>query len=577
MMNLLSPARWGKRAAETKDPSPGKKRSKATNPSSDEPDALGRIFVAVRIRPLNARELSDEDGKQPEVAVFRAMDGNKVVETPRYQLPEGAAAPAWEADAVFGENDGNATVYSSAAQPVVRAVLRGVTAPSTGGQTSSGKTHVRRRYRPGRMSLALRDIFDAVRADEHTRRYDVRCSYMEIYNEEIRDLLSRDPDGNRSHIKLVNGHNGLTQVLNLEERVVESSEEVNDVVAAGLKRRQVGRTAMNHVSRSPVLRIKVASASHRGRSQRGPATVSTLYVVDPAGGERAAQNTSRRRRGGAAINQSLLTLRLCVQRLAKDAEDGAENRRTSYRDSKLTRILQPALAGPGRTAIVAAVTPAAGNAQETYSTLNFVGTAKSVKMDARVNVVNSGSGASHLTSEERKVLADLRANAAAEAIRRKELEEEHERAQEELSRVGAGLAEAEAKVTELTRATEDARRDKEDTDRRVRELERRAEEAERARDARLRSFWSLPDRSRIRKPATRRESRSSPRRSRRRVARRPPLWPPRRPRRRRAPRRRTPPQPRGSRRKSPNPRAATRRWPRLRPKPRLRGTRRRLR
>jgi len=103
MMNLLSPARWGKRAAETKDPSPGKKRSKATNPSSDEPDALGRIFVAVRIRPLNARELSDEDGKQPEVAVFRAMDGNKVVETPRYQLPEGAAAPAWEADAVFGE------------------------------------------------------------------------------------------------------------------------------------------------------------------------------------------------------------------------------------------------------------------------------------------------------------------------------------------------------------------------------------------------------------------------------------------------------------------------------------------
>ena len=490
MMNLLSPARWGKRAAETKDPSPSKKRSKATNPSSDEPDALGRIFVAVRIRPLNARELSDEDGKQPEVAVFRAMDGNKVVETPRYQLPEGAAAPAWEADAVFGECDGNATVYESAAQPVVRAVLRGVNGTVMAyGQTSSGKTHTMSGGDgdPGVMSLALRDIFDAVRADEHTRRYDVRCSYMEIYNEEIRDLLSRDPDGNRSHIKLVNGHNGLTQVLNLEERVVESSEEVNDVVAAGLKRRQVGRTAMNHVSSRShaVLRIKVASAPlMEGDPNARPATVSTLYVVDLAGSERAAQNTSKTtKKEGAAINQSLLTLRLCVQRLAKDAEDGAENAsHVPYRDSKLTRILQPALAGPGRTAIVAAVTPAAGNAQETYSTLNFVGTAKSVKMDAKVNVVNSGSGA-NLTSEERKVLADLRANAAAEAIRRKELEEEHERAQEELSRVGAGLAEAEARVTELTRATEDARRREEDTDRRVRELERRAEEAERARDA----------------------------------------------------------------------------------------------
>ena len=64
MMNLLSPARWGKRAADTKDPSPGKKRSKAANPgSSDDADALGRIFVAVRIRPLNARELSGDDGK----------------------------------------------------------------------------------------------------------------------------------------------------------------------------------------------------------------------------------------------------------------------------------------------------------------------------------------------------------------------------------------------------------------------------------------------------------------------------------------------------------------------------------
>ena len=488
MMNLLSPARWGKRAADAKDPSPGKKRSKAANPgSSDDADALGRIFVAVRIRPLNARELSGDDGKQPEVAVFRAIDGNKVVEQPRYQLPEGAAAPAWEADAVFGEGDGNANVYSAAAKPVVSAVLRGINGTVMAyGQTSSGKTHTMSGsdVDPGVMSLALRDIFDAVRADEHTRRYDVRCSYMEIYNEEIRDLLSRDPDGNRSHIKLVNGHNGLTQVLNLEERKVKSSEEVNDVVAAGLKRRQVGRTAMNHVSSRShaVLRIKVASAPLiEGDPNVRPATVSTLYVVDLAGSERAAQNTSKAtKKEGAAINQSLLTLRLCVQRLAKDAEDGTETH-VPYRDSKLTRILQPALAGPGRTAIVAAVTPAAGNAQETYSTLNFVGTAKSVKMDAKVNVVNAGSGA-NLTSEERKVLSDLRANAAAEAIRRKELEEEHERAQEELSRVGAGLAEAEAKVTELTRATEVARRREEDTDRRVRELEQRAEEAERARD-----------------------------------------------------------------------------------------------
>ena len=240
------------------------------------------------------------------------------------------------------------------------------------------------------------------------------------------------------------------------------------MVAAGLKRRQVGRTAEARPSRShAVLRIKVASAPLMEGDPNEARDGVTLAVVDMAA-ERAAQDVKTTKKEGAAINPSLLTLRRA------EAGEGCGGRRRgpcwALPRRRLTRILQPALAGPGRTAIVAAVTPAAGNAQETYSTLNFVGTAKSVKMDAKVNVVNSGSGA-NLTSEERKVLADLRANAAAEAIRRKELEEEHERAQEELSRVGAGLAEAEARVTELTRATEDARR-RGGHGRRVLELER---------------------------------------------------------------------------------------------------------
>ena len=412
---------------------------------ADNGDALGRIFVAVRIRPLNARE---REGSSAEHATprFSALDGTRVVETRPAREDDAfdaapTAAPAWEADAVFDRDDDNAAVYGRTAKSVVDAVLRGVNGTVMAyGQTSSGKTHTMSGTAtdPGVMTRAVEDIFAAVAAAGATRAFAVKASYMEIYNEEIRDLLAPDAPEERgafnntfsnerngvntsvtqsSHIKLVNGPRGLTQVIGLEERLVTDSAQIIDLVEEGTLKRSVGRTAMNATSSRShaVLRISVSSTPNPGHALSGPPRSSTLYVVDLAGSERADPNAARTKKlvqlkkEGSNINQSLLTLRLCVQRLAKASGEAAEPvGHVPYRDSKLTRILQPALAGPGRTAIVAAVTPASSHVNETYSTLNFVAVAKSVKMEARVNRTGAGSRTHDSRSEERRVGKECR-------------------------------------------------------------------------------------------------------------------------------------------------------------------------
>ena len=503
---------------------------------TDAGDALGRIFVAVRIRPLNARE---REGSSAEQATprFSALDGTRVVETRPARLREEdkgidaapTAAPAWEADAVFDADDDNAAVYARTAKSVVDAVLRGVNGTVMAyGQTSSGKTHTMSGTveDPGVMTRAVEDIFAAVAAAGESRAFEIKASYMEIYNEEIRDLLAPDAASEKAsfttaggggecnttntgtRVKLVNGPRGLTQVIGLEERLVVGSRQIIDLVEEGTRKRSVGRTAMNaSSSRShAVLRISVTSSPNPGHALTGPPLNSTLYVVDLAGSERADPNAARTKKQtqlkkeGSNINQSLLTLRLCVQRLAKayaagtahTSGDTGEPKRAEknepasvghvpYRDSKLTRILQPALAGPGRTAIVAAVTPASSHVNETYSTLNFVAVAKSVKLEARVN--RTGTLHSNAKAHDSEALKELQARVAAEAIRRESLEEEHERALEEMSNVGARLSAAESRADAATAAAEFAERAAASARDRAKAADARAEAAERERDA----------------------------------------------------------------------------------------------
>ena len=145
-----------------------------------------------------------------------------------------------------------------------------------------------------------------------------------------------------------------------------------------------------------------------------------------------------------------------MQRLATASANGVDSKHVPYRDSKLTRILQPALAGPGRTAIVAAVTPSAKHVNETYSTLNFVGVAKSVLISAKTNVVKGGLGANAAYDSE--ITKELRSQIATDNIVKKHMQEEMERALAELSEAGARIAAAEARADAAAAAAEFAER-----------------------------------------------------------------------------------------------------------------------
>jgi centromeric protein E len=351
------------------------------------------VRVAVRVRPLNERETA------------RAADSPlewRVGDSEIAQAVSGRPVPAntFSFDHVFDQTSTNADVFSSLAKPVVRAALDGYNATIFAyGQTSSGKTHsmLGSAEDPGVTRRSIQEVFELVR-ETADRQFLLRASYIEIYQEVIRDLLEPSHDNLKIHEDL----NRRVYVESREE-VVSSVEEVMRMISEGESVRAVGETNMNdRSSRSHTIftlliesrAVRPSDASDAGMdgsiaveaANDGIAVrASTLSLVDLAGSERATLTGAEgvRLKEGSHINKSLLTLGNVINKLSS-AEPGA-TAHIPYRDSKLTRILQPALGGNARTAILCAVTPAIVHMEETLSTLKFASRAKKVKNRTQCN------------------------------------------------------------------------------------------------------------------------------------------------------------------------------------------------
>jgi centromeric protein E len=352
-------------------------------------ELVDAIRVAVRVRPLNARELSQVADSPMEWHV----DKSEITQT---MTGKPVSANAFSFDHVFDETADNATVFENLAKPVVHAALDGYNATIFAyGQTSSGKTHsmLGSLEDPGVTRRAVQEVFETVRRTTD-REFLLRASYIEIYQEIIRDLLVPSHD----NLKIHEDFNRRVYVESREE-VVSSVDEVMAMIAAGESARAVGETQMNErSSRShTIFTILIESRARRAESNsteqdesashdEGIAVrASTLSLVDLAGSERAALTGAEgvRLKEGSHINKSLLTLGNVINKLSS-AEPGA-TAHVPYRDSKLTRILQPALGGNARTAILCAVTPAIMHMEETLSTLKFASRAKRVKNRTQCN------------------------------------------------------------------------------------------------------------------------------------------------------------------------------------------------
>ncbi|CAH0664047.1 unnamed protein product [Chilo suppressalis] len=330
------------------------------------------IKVVVKVRPLIARELEDKLSYQWRVK-------NNTL----YQLDHNGRdiGTSFTFDKVYDKDTKTSDIYNDIAKPIVEAATAGFNGTIFAyGQTSSGKTYTMSgtETSPGIIPLAVYNLFEIIKSIPD-RDFLVRVSYIEIYNETLKDLLNVE----KKNIKVHENFQGIK--VDCTEQVTTSPDEVLKYLKEGEANRQTGATNMNEESSRShsIFQITIESRDHiEGEEEAGCVNVSTLNLVDLAGSERAGQTgaTGIRFKEGTHINKSLSALALVIKQLSED-----QTRHVNYRDSKLTRILQNSLGGNAKTSIICAITPAA--VEETISTLQFANRAKAIKNKPEVNAV----------------------------------------------------------------------------------------------------------------------------------------------------------------------------------------------
>ncbi|XP_025407254.1 kinesin-like protein KIF19 [Sipha flava] len=305
----------------------------------------------------------------------------------------------YEFDAVFGEDSTQDEVYEKTTKSLVKDILVGFNATVFAyGATGSGKTHtmVGHGGETGIMVRAISDLFDIV--SKNAYRYTVKMSYLEIYNENIRDLLN--PTSGFLELREDTSRNRNIQVAGLSEVVVVSIEEVMGLLHQGNRQRTVEPTGVNKTSSRShaLLSVTVCKASRTATAVRQ----GRLFMIDLAGSERAShtKNRGKRLKEGAHINRSLLALGNCINALS----GGTNPRFVNYRDSKLTRLLRESLSGNCRTVMIAHVSSAASHKDETRNTLIYAARASGISHKVERNVLN----VSFQVNQYRSVIADLR-------------------------------------------------------------------------------------------------------------------------------------------------------------------------
>lgn len=345
---------------------------KKASSSSDE-----CVRVVVRVRPRNDGEMRNNN----KVIVNMISEAAQVC----VERPDGEKQ-YFTFDSVYDHDSRQDTLFDETARPIIDSVIEGYNGTIFAyGQTGTGKTHTMEgRWEPAELRgitpRAFVHVFERVQGTKADEQYLVRASYLEIYNEEVRDLLSKEPK-NKLELKEHPEHG--TYVKDLSSFPVRTVQEMEQVLNAGKKNRSVGATLMNQdSSRShSIFTIIVESSAVRSDGQKG-LRAGKLNLVDLAGSERQSKTgaTGDRLTEATKINASLSALGNVISALV-----AAKAGHVPYRDSKLTRLLQDSLGGNTKTVMVANLGPADYNFDETMSTLRYADRAKQIKNKPRIN------------------------------------------------------------------------------------------------------------------------------------------------------------------------------------------------
>eukprot|EP01069_Polyplicarium_translucidae_P008321 Polyplicarium_translucidae@DN3214_c0_g1_i4.p1 len=371
------------------------------------------VKVIVRCRPPSSAEKADlaqftvvqcrPDSK--EVVVSQTIPGRKIE----------SHSKTFTFDGVCNQHTTQLDLFRNYVTPIVEEVLLGFNCTIFAyGQTGTGKTYtmegdiqkvcMERIYQGGRNSLSLSTdakpdrempldecagvipraverIFQCL--EDQSSEYSVKVSYLEIYNEELNDLLN---DGERQHLRIFDDSNGKKSlsVDKLEEIPVNNPQDIYNILSIAVKKRHTAETLLNRMSsRSHCIFSITIHMKETNIDGEDVIKIGKLNLVDLAGAEniqRSGANTVKdRAKEAGMINQSLLTLGRVINALVERASY------VPYRDSKLTRLLQDSLGGRTKTCIVATVSPSSLCLEETLSALDYAHRAKNIRNRPEVN------------------------------------------------------------------------------------------------------------------------------------------------------------------------------------------------
>ncbi|KAI4490936.1 hypothetical protein M0802_010610 [Mischocyttarus mexicanus] len=331
------------------------------------------IRVAVRIRPLIKSEV--EKGCEECLSTTPGQPQIIIKNTDK----------AFTFNYVFTPDINQENFYNTAIKDMVSRIFEGYNVTILAyGQTGSGKTHSMGTDYSGVEDMgiiprAMHDIFDIVKSKTDWK-FRTSVSFMELYQEQLYDLLS-DKQRSLSTIDIREDSKGI-KMVGVTEKEVQSAEESLECLIEGSQGRVTGSTAMNaQSSRSHA--IFTLHIHQQNKSDPNMATTAKFHLVDLAGSERSkkTQATGERFKEGIHINKGLLALGNVISQLG----ESSNNSYVGYRDSKLTRLLQDSLGGNSMTLMIACVSPADYNMDETLSTLRYADRARKIKNKPVVN------------------------------------------------------------------------------------------------------------------------------------------------------------------------------------------------
>uniref|UniRef100_A0A8C5MYE6 Kinesin-like protein n=1 Tax=Leptobrachium leishanense TaxID=445787 RepID=A0A8C5MYE6_9ANUR len=394
--------------------------------TSDE----GNVSVVVRVRPPNPREQEGNQYSTVQVVDdrFLIFDPDEPDTSSVFSNLKGYDGTRRKGkdlkfifDRVFGENATQQDVFEHTTKEILDGVLNGYNCSVFAyGATGAGKTHTMlgTANSPGVMYLTMVELYRRIEAIQEEKQCEVLISYLEVYNEQIQDLLS--PKGNLA-IREDPQKGVVVQGLSFHQP--KSADQLLQMLANGnLNRTQHPTDANASSSRSHAVFQIYVKQQDRAASINQDVRVAKMSLIDLAGSERASTTHAKgeRLREGANINRSLLALINVINALA-DAK--SRKAHIPYRDSKLTRLLKDSIGGNCRTVMIAAISPSSLSYDDTYNTLKYANRAKEIKLSLKSNVISLDC---HI-SKYATVCEELKAEVAElkEKLRFYEMKEAH--------------------------------------------------------------------------------------------------------------------------------------------------------